>query len=293
MCNKDIRKIKDITPSMHENLLIADENHPNTEFKNINLKWGLLVRLGMKDSKVHDCIFRHCTFEGCYFRNTQFRNINFTGSFFKNCNLSKATFEACCFWYVQFSHCYIEYDEVLRSIPPESNISIPLLQSLRQNAIEMGEKRVADKILMKEIQIQKNELVNQILSRTSYYKNRYDMFERIISSLKLLGYLLEGFIWGYGLKLKNLLFSGILVIFAFGFLIFKFGCFAFNGNPEVATELSFGQSLYLSTITFTTLGYGDFIPISSVSYSLCAIESFIVIIFLGFLAATVYRKFSR
>ena len=43
MCNKDIRKIKDITPSMHENLLIADENHPNTEFKNINLKWGLLV----------------------------------------------------------------------------------------------------------------------------------------------------------------------------------------------------------------------------------------------------------
>ena len=75
-------------PSVAENLLIADESRPQGELKDVNMKWGMLVRLGMKDGWIHDCIFHHCIFQDCYFRNVRFRNVNFTGSFFKDCNIA-------------------------------------------------------------------------------------------------------------------------------------------------------------------------------------------------------------
>lgn len=292
MHNKQVCKLKDIPSNLSENLLIADENNPNWEMKNANLKWGMLVRLGMKDGRVHDCIFRHCIFQHCYFRNVRFRNVNFTGSFFKDCNFSKATFEACCFWYVRFSKCCLNYDEILQSIPPESNIAISLLRSLRQNAIEMGEKKIADKILLREIEIEKQELKNQFCARTEYYKSGYGTIERFLSGLKFLALLVSGFIWGYGLKLWNLIASGLLSILAFAILIFKYGSFVSNGS-STRVDLSFFQSLYLSITTFTTLGYGDFTPASVGSYFICAVESFLGIIFLGFLAASVYRRFAK
>ncbi len=292
MHNKQICKMKDIPSDMSENLLIADENNKGGELKNTNLKWGMLVRLGMKDGRINDCIFRHCIFQDCYFRNVKFRNVNFTGTFFKDCNFSKATFEACCFWYVRFSKCWLNYDEILQSIPPESNIAISLLRSLRQNAIEMGEKKIANRILLREIEIEKQELKNQCCAKTEYYKSRYDTIERVFAGAKYLGLQTSGLIWGYGLKLRNLIVSALLGILAFAFLIFKFGTYVSNRDSG-GIDLSFLQSLYLSIITFTTLGYGDFTPGSFSSYAICAIESIIGFVFLGFLAASVYRRFAR
>lgn len=293
MHNKKTCKIQDIKTSLATNLLLADENNPSLELKDANLKWCLFLRLGMKDGRIHDCIFRHCIFEDCYFRNVRFRNVNFTGSFFKNCNLTKATFEACCFWYVQFSRCSINYDEVLQSLPSESNIAVPLLRSLRQNALEMGEKRIADKILLREIEIEKQELKNQFYSRTEYYKSRYKPIERLLSGVKFLGLWINGFIWGYGLKLQNLLLSAFVCILIFSSLLLIFGQFVISENPNVAVKLNFGRSLYLSIVTFTTLGCGDFTPASIFTHVVCAAESFFGVIFLGFLAAAVYRKFAR
>lgn len=293
MHNKSIGKIKDITSNINENIFFADEDCPNGEIKNVNLERCLLVRLGMKSKRIYNSIFLHCIFKNCYFKNAQFNNVNFTGSYFKECNFTKTTFKACCFWYAQFSRCHINYDEILQSIPSESNIAIQLLQSLRQNAIEMGEKKVANKILTKEIEIQKRELMNHFLTPTDYYKKKYNTFERVRDGLKFLGYSLSGFVWGYGLKLKNLLLSAIVTIFSFSLLFIFWGSFALNNNCEIVIKLNFVKAFYLSTITFTTLGYGDFIPISPVTYFLCALESFIGVIFLGFLAATVYRKFSK
>ena len=292
MHNKKICKIKDIPSNLSENLLIADENSPQMELENANLKWGMLTRLGMKDGRIHDCIFRHCIFQDCYFRNVRFRNVNFTGLFFKECNLSKATFEACCFWYVQFSKCWLNYDEILQSLPSEPNVAIALLQSLRQNASEMGEKKIADKILLREIMIEKQELKNQFFARTEYYKSRYKTIERFFSGAKFLGLCISGFIWGHGLKLCNLLISAIVSIFAFAIFIFKLGSFVASDN-STPVDMSFVQSLYVSVATFTTLGCGNFMPANSGSYTICAFESFVGVVFLGFLAATVYRRFAR
>ena len=164
---------------------------------------------------------------------------------------------------------------------------------MRQNAIETGNKKIADKILLKQIVIEKEELKNQCLAVTDYYKNRYNVIERMVSGLRFLGSILSGLIWGHGLKVKNLITSGLLAMIFFALLIYKYGTYAVDGNAKVPIDLTLPQSLYLSIITFTTLGYGDFTPTSIFAYFICAIESFFGIIFLGFLAATVYRKYSR
>ena len=292
MHNKKICDLKDIPGNMTENILIADENKPSVELKNRNLKWSMLVRLSMKDGRIHDCVFRHCIFQDCYLRNVRFRNVNLTGSFFKDCNLSKATFEACCFWYVRFSKCWLNYDEILQSIPPETSIALPFLRSLRQNAIEMGEKKIADKVLLREIGIEKQELKNQFCAKTKYYKSRFNTIERLFGGLRFLGLQISGLIWGYGLKLLNLVASALLAMIVFAIFIFKFGPFVRDGG-SAHIDLNFAQSLYLSVITFTTLGYGDFTPSSAASYVICATESCIGFIFLGFLAASVYRRFAK
>lgn len=293
MHNKKECKIADIVPSKMENLLLSDEDVPSLDLGNVHLRRCLFIRVRMKKAKMRESSFIHCVFEDCYFRDAEFTGVNFTDSYFKDCNLHKASFSGCCLWYVRFSRCSLDYDRILQSLPSETGIAVRLLRSLRQNAIEMGERRMADKILMKEIEIEKQELKNQFLAHSDYYQSRYDWFERIKGGVKFLFLVLSGLIWGHGLKLRNLFLTASIVIIAFAFLLSKFGEFVTAVKPDIPIKLNLCKALYLSVITFTTLGYGDFTPASISAYIICAGESLLGIVFLGFLAATVYRRFSR
>jgi hypothetical protein len=197
------------------------------------------------------------------------------------------------FRYAQFSRCIIDnYDEILQLIPPEPNIAIPLLRSLRQNAVEMGDKDSADRILMCEIEAEKKELKNQFWAPSEYYRSRYGLLERTKSGLAFLALKLRGYLWGHGLKVSNLLFSAVACIVVFACVIQMYGLF-FSANSKEPTHLDFWQALYISSSSFMTLGYAVFIPASKYPYIICTVESFLGIVFWGFLAATVYRKFSR
>lgn len=292
MHNKELRKLKDL-PQNAQNLLFADEDNPKLKLENIDLKRCMLIRIGIQSGEFRGCTFHQCIFDDCYFRKAKFYNVDFTGSFFKDCNLERASFESTRFRYVRFLRCHLNYTEILQSLPGESRIAIHLIRSLRQNAIQMGEKHIADKLLAKQIEFEKIEFKNGFWAASSYYKERYDLLSRLISGLKFLSLIISGWIWGHGLKIKNLLVCGISVIGIFAFIIFKFGSYAINGNSGTPINLTLAQSLYLSTITFTTLGYGDFTPTSIGAYFICGIESFLGIVFLGFLAATVYRKYAK
>ena len=67
-------------------------------------------------------------------------------------------------------------------------------------------------------------------------------------------------VWGYGERPCRILAAGALTIAVFGLL-----CFFLAGiqpsRPETPSQqLSMGECLYFSVVTFTTLGYGDFLP---------------------------------
>jgi hypothetical protein len=81
---------------------------------------------------------------------------------------------------------------------------------------------------------------------------------RLISGVRLLPELVFGrLLFGYGERPVRVLIASALVIVLCAFFYSQPGSLIYRDGP---TEPSFLQGLYFSTITFTTLGYGDFYP---------------------------------
>ena len=159
MYNKELCELKNV-PRNAQNLLFADEDNPELKLEHIYLKRCMLIRIGIQSGEFRGCTFHQCIFDDCYFRKAKFYNVDFTGSFFKDCNLERASFESTRFRYVRFLRCHLNYTEILQSLPGESRIAIHLIRSLRQNAIQMGEKHIADKLLAKQIEFEKIDFKN-------------------------------------------------------------------------------------------------------------------------------------
>lgn len=278
-------------PSNDENILVADENGEGSVHEDITLKRSMFLRLGLQKAHFRRSVLRHSIFQDCYCRAAKFEDVDFTGCHFKECNLHKASFVGCKLWYVRFTRCNLSYDEILSVVPSEPSIAIRLLRSLRQNAIEMGEGEYADRILRRQIEAEKKELGERFWARSTYYRDRFDRAERIWSGLSFLGLTAGGWLWGHGLQMWSIVRTGVILVLVFAMIFYRAGEFSFADNGT--TPLSMWEAIYISVSTFATLGYGDFTPTGSITRLFCAIESLFGIVFLGFLAASVYRRLAR
>ncbi len=87
---------------------------------------------------------------------------------------------------------------------------------------------------------------------------------------------------GYGEKIPNILFFSMAVVIINAFL---FGFFSISSGDSVyrfsmaagiwGNIKTYFLMLYYSTVTFTTLGYGDYAPASAISKALAGFEAFI------------------
>jgi uncharacterized protein YjbI with pentapeptide repeats len=93
---------------------------------------------------------------------------------------------------------------------------------------------------------------------------------------------LSYYYWEYGRKPHRIIYLSFGIIIFFG-ILYWLGSDLISANT---TNKSFniGDSIYFSTITFTTLGYGDFSPTGWLKV-LSAIEAFTGVINMGFLIA--------
>lgn len=104
--------------------------------------------------------------------------------------------------------------------------------------------------------------------RAAGYKFRY------------LGSLIEGAIWGYGERPVRVLSAALLVI-----LLYALAFHQWTGWEAMESDLSWVDSTYLSAITFTTLGYGDITPKTTIMKLLCGSEALIGAFMLGLVIA--------
>lgn len=114
---------------------------------------------------------------------------------------------------------------------------------------------------------------------------------RMISSLRLLPELLFGkLLFGYGERPVRVLVASVIIIFACAFIYTMPDMLASRGQAPVP---SFMNGLYFSTITFTTLGYGDLYPADNhcriVAMSEAISGGFLMALFVVCLA----KRFSR
>ncbi|MGL4865058.1 MAG: potassium channel family protein [Cetobacterium sp.] len=90
---------------------------------------------------------------------------------------------------------------------------------------------------------------------------------------------------------NTMIFYGTLyigLIFLFGFIYFGIG----KGNFKLPTDedYNFITFMYFSSITMTTLGYGDILPITSLSRGLASLQTILGIVIIGFFLNSVASK---
>jgi hypothetical protein len=96
---------------------------------------------------------------------------------------------------------------------------------------------------------------------------------------------------GYGEKPQRIIFSSFLVIVLFSLLYGVLDTAIYADFPRYA--MTAGDYLYYSIITFTTLGYGDFIPKAAfLPRLIAASESFIGAFMIGLFIFTLARRYS-
>lgn len=101
-------------------------------------------------------------------------------------------------------------------------------------------------------------------------KYKLEYFNSLISYL----------IWGYGLKVSRVLLTGAAAILAYA------TAYYFNGP----TLCNIANSLYYSTVTFTTLGYGDILPTDENMKILSASEALLGAITMGLIIGVFSKK---
>ena len=96
---------------------------------------------------------------------------------------------------------------------------------------------------------------------------------------------------GYGEKPHRIIMSSFIMILFYALLYFISNAITYAQSDVY--EMSLGDYIYYSIITFTTVGYGDFIPKSALLFrSLAASEAFIGTFMIGLFIFTLARKYS-
>jgi hypothetical protein len=126
---------------------------------------------------------------------------------------------------------------------------------VKQSAQEAGYYQLAGEAFYNE----RRARLWQKFRRTGYDElNILRKFVRIVTAIRLLPEFLFGkLLFGYGERPTRVLVAGAMIIIACAFFYSSPGMLISRSGT---TEASFMQGLYFSTITFTTLGYGDLYP---------------------------------
>ena len=103
--------------------------------------------------------------------------------------------------------------------------------------------------------------------------------------------LLMNLLCGYGEKPYRIILSALLTILTFSFLYSALNTVECSGDPSYM--LRWYDYIYFSTITFTTVGYGDFVPRAQlICRLLSAVEAFSGVFVTGLFIFTLARKYS-
>lgn len=157
--------------------------------------------------------FSSCHFQRVYFYKAKFIGCNFTGARFSKCNFRGADFYNCTFDFTDFDKTIILPKQVIPSAPHQSGIRKELMQSLRANAISIGDQRAVGTFILEEIDAAKIHCLKVWQAKEGYYAQKYTRItDRLKHLVKYWGWQLDDFVWGHGEKPKNSVVFAVFII---------------------------------------------------------------------------------
>jgi hypothetical protein len=252
----------------------------------------VFIGVGLKGAVLRNVDFSHSTFVRCYFRNAELRGCNLTGCRFIDSEFANARLINCNLAYSVWRDTEIAPAQVLSNLPEWPNVAHKLLDSLRTNAISLGDGPAARRYLLRGMKYSREHYRRIAFSTASYYRDKYRGGRRVAGLLRWLFSVAERSLWAYGESPVLLLFWAAVVIGGFSvyYAVEQPTAFGFGSVPLSAAVRS---ALQYSALTFATNTpmrpmVSDILTFEGA----LVLESLCGVIFTGVLAAVMYRRIS-
>lgn len=226
-------------------------------------------------TEIHDFEFQNCMFEDCLFLGTIFVNCRFTECEFIRCNVHR----------FELRSVHVNPRAFIKSIPAKkyANVGVHLFQELLRNSRMQSQPDFSDEAQFMFRRWQRYLNIDEL--------PKLPLRQMPGRALSIGGSWLFEFFLGSGVRLSNLALTTVFLLISLTTLHWHF-------REQLGLSIdgrgihSFADAFYFTTVTLTTLGYGDIAPGEQLGRIVIGFEALLGFVLLATFASTVFRKFS-
>ena len=280
---------KNIIPEL-ESLNSKNENLSNSNLSNANLQDINLVNCDIQNSdfskaNLENASLYGANLKGCNLFKASLKNANLNGSNLENCNLLGVNFENTKLRNVKWGKNY----KVINEIEAETAYKNKDYKLAKEKYREAEDIYRTIKISMQSQTL--GEETGQFFIREMIAKRK--QFDRFSGSR--IGSKIIEITTGYGEKLGNIAFTIIGIIIACMFLYGIEGV-SYQGktlgffSDDFSLFSTLGNLFYFSVVVYSTVGFGEMVPIGPLGKSVMIFEGIIGGLVLAILIIALYKK---
>lgn len=296
-----INKGEDLTGYNLKKIILRDAHFEKANFTKCDLSQADLSGSHLFNSVLEgaDLIgadLSNCDLTHCNFKDADLTKANLANSRLWNADLGGANLTECTLWNADLWNACLFNTKLWRANFGEaksltrtnfSNIGIFDNPKINETGLSSAEESYRD--------LKKYFMSNGMYNDASWASFKEKTMERLVfkkrGDLNYFPSLLMNILCGYGEKPYRIISSALATIFLFAIVYFSLDAVESVVAPNYI--LRWSDHIYYSAITFTTVGYGDFIPRSNTLFRfLAAGEAFIGIFLTGLFIFTLARKYS-
>ena len=281
-----------------------DEQADRAIFSGFRFEFCTLEKIGLREAKFNQCVFKHCDFIDCYLVRCNFAQCDFVGSTFENCNFTWAEFPGSKLDYTHFLQCAPVLVQVLAQKPQDPQASTKFFRNLAMEHKNLGNWEEVDRLIKQSYRERERHYWSAMVGANDHYKMRYGGFsKRFRYGLRFFFSLLSRIVWGNGVSWTAFLWSLLTLTFIIlTFLNATIGTltdrpkYFWTANPP--TDVARYLALLYKT---TALTFMPFLPSSLVTvpsdirlpFLLVFGEALAGTLFIAMLASLLFRRASR
>lgn len=255
---------------MEEMAVLSNIHFEGANLKHCNFIDGKIINCNFEQSNLSHADFRNSSISDCSFEEAELSSLELHASKLMNCNLTNAE---------------------IRDVTLDATIVDERTRFGKTLKTESEKNFHAASIEYKQIkEMYKNSSLH---NQADFYHYREMVAKRktagITNPNRWLNYFFGDLICKYGTSFVRVFFWSLVVIGVCATILLRQDSLAVSGK---AVEASFGDALYFSLVTFTTLGYGDFHALGMMRF-LAGAESFLGVILMSLFTVIVARKIIR
>lgn len=247
---------------------------------NIHFEGAILKHCNFEGGKIHQCNFEHADLSHAEFKQTTLNNCDFSDAECFSVNLHGAKIIDCDFKDASIKDISLERVLIDQRTTFGSKIRSEKEKNYHHASVEYK-------------QIKEMYKGSSLHDMADEYHRREMIAKRKTLSRKQpmywLNYIFGDLLCSYGTSFARVMLAAFFIVFSCAFLYAHNNSLVYHNE---AVETSFLDAVYFSTVSFTTLGYGDFHPVGAMRY-LAALESFVGAALLSLFTVIVARKLIR